>query len=266
MWAPTDMTIIGYAASKSDREDEQTKGEGFFLIANQIMQTTPSVSVIIPAYNEEKTIGHVVANTLNVMDSQNLPYEIIVVDDGSTDKTGRIASQCKATLLTNQTNKGKGYSLRRGFRQAQGEIVVTMDSDGEHQPKEIPDLLESVLQGADIVCGSRYLGKSRHFTTRLNSVGNSFFNLAIMSLTGMPITDSQSGFRAVKRSVLNGLNLQSDGYEIETEIAMKSIINGFVFKEKPITCHRREYGPSKIKILRDGIKILRTIIIFSLRA
>ena len=242
------------------------KEKAFSLLGNQMGQTAQSVSVIIPAYNEEKTIGQVIANTLDVMDSQNLPYEIIVVDDGSTDKTGRIASQCKATLLTNLTNKGKGYSLRRGFYQAQGEIVVTIDSDGEHQPKEIPDLLESVLEGADIVVGSRFLGKSRRFTTRLNSVGNSIFNFAIMSLTGILTTDSQSGFRAVKRGVLTDLSLESDGYEIETEITVKGIVNGFVFKEKPITCHRRQYGPSKIKILRDGIKILKTILISSLRA
>jgi glycosyltransferase involved in cell wall biosynthesis len=228
-------------------------------------QTAQSVSVIIPAYNEEKTIGNVIADTINVMDSQELPYEIIVVDDGSTDKTGRIASQYKATLLTNETNKGKGYSLRRGFSQAQGQIIVTMDSDGEHQPKEIPDLLEPVLKRIDIVGGSRFLGKSRHFTTRLNSIGNNLFNLAIMVLTGTPVTDSQSGFRAVKRRVLDGLNLESDGYEIETEITVKSIINGFAFREKPIICHRREYSTSKVKIVRDGIKIFKTILISSLR-
>jgi glycosyltransferase involved in cell wall biosynthesis len=211
-------------------------------------------------------MGYVIANTMNVMDSQDLPYEVIVVDDGSTDNTSRIASQYKTTLIRNQTNRGKGYSLRRGFRQAQGEIIVTIDSDGEHQSKEIPDLLKPVLQGTDIVGGSRFLGKSRHFTTRLNSVGNSLFNFAIVSLTGTLITDSQSGFRAAKRRVLDELNLESDGYEIETEITVKSIRNGFVFKEKPITCHRREYGTSKVKILSDGIKIFKTILLSSVKA
>jgi len=245
---------------------DMKRSYSLFLSEKQTGQRAQSVSVIIPAYNEEKTIGDVIANTLNVMDSQALPYEIIVIDDGSTDNTGRIASQYKATLLTNQTNRGKGYSLRRGFHQAQGEIIVTIDSDGEHQSKEIPDLLEPVLEGADIVGGSRFLGKSRHFTTRLNSVGNNLFNFAIMSLTGTLITDSQSGFRAAKRRVLDGLSLESDGYEIETEITVKSIMNGFVFKEKPIACHRREHGSSKVKILPDGIKIFKTILLSSVRA
>jgi glycosyltransferase involved in cell wall biosynthesis len=228
-------------------------------------KTAQSVSVIIPAYNEEKTIGNVLSNTIDVMDGQIHPYEIIVVDDGSTDQTGRLASQYKATLITNQSNKGKGYSLRRGFCRAQGQIIVTIDSDGEHQPKEIPDLLEPVLNGVDMVGGSRFLGNSRHFTTRLNTVGNNLFNFTITLLTGTAITDSQSGFRAVKKSVLDRLSLESDGYEIETEIAVKSILNGFVFEEKPITCHRREYNASKVKILQDGIKIFKTIFISSFK-
>ena len=223
------------------------------------------MSVIIPAFNEEKTIGNVIADTVNVMDSQGLPYEIIIVDDGSTDGTGRIASQYKATLLTNQTNRGKGYSLRRGFSESHGDIIVTMDSDGEHQPKEIPNLLEPVFEGTDVVSGSRYLGSSSHFTTRLNSVGNNLFNLAITLLSGTPITDSQSGFRAIKRDVLEELNFESNGYEIETEITVKSIMNGFAFKEKPITCNRRKYSTSKLKILRDGIKIFKTILMSSFR-
>jgi len=226
----------------------------------------PSVSVIIPALNEEKTIGNVIADTIDVMDSQNLPYEIIVVDDGSTDSTGRIASQYKATLLINETNMGKGYSMRRGFQEATGDIIVTIDSDGEHQPKEIPDLLQPVFQGTDMVSGSRFLGNSRHFTTRLNGIGNNLFNIAIMSLTGTQVTDSQSGFRAVKKEVLDAISLESSGYEIETEITIKSLRKGFTFQEKPITCHRRKFSNSKIKILRDGAKIAKTIITCSLTA
>lgn len=224
-------------------------------------QATSPVSVIIPAYNEEKTIGNVIADTINVMNSQDLPYEIIVVDDGSTDRTGLIASQYKATILTNKTNRGKGYCLRRGFQRANGDIIVTLDSDGEHQPKEIVDLLEPILMGTDLVGGSRFLGKSRNFTTRLNGIGNNLFNISIELLTGAQITDSQSGFRAVKKEVLDAINLESDGYEIETEITVKSIISGFTFQEKPITCQRRRYSASKIKILRDGTKIVKTIIL-----
>jgi glycosyltransferase involved in cell wall biosynthesis len=124
-----------------------------------------AVSIIIPAYNEEKTIGDVIEDTASIMDSLHLPYEIIVVDDGSTDGTRLVASNKKVRLLCNQGNRGKGYSLRKALEYAQGDIIVTIDSDGEHKPKEIPDLLEPLFNGTDIVAGSRFLGNHRRATT-----------------------------------------------------------------------------------------------------
>ncbi len=219
-----------------------------------------SISVIIPAYNEEKTIGTVISNTLEIMDGIAVPYEIIVVNDGSTDKTGIVASMYKAIVLTNKVNRGKGYSLRRALKVAQGSIIITLDSDGEHKPKEIPDLLEPLHNGADIVAGSRFLGSPSEVTTKLNVVGNFLFNAAIMTLTGQRVTDSQTGFRAARKDVFEKLNLASDGYEIETEITVKSLVNGFVLKEQPISVERRKYSMSKLKILSDGAKILKTIV------
>ena len=224
------------------------------------MVTPFSVSVVIPAYNEEQTVGGVIEDTLKTLESADHPYEIIVVNDGSTDKTGLIASQYKTTLLTNSKNMGKGYSLRRAFQEANGEIIVTIDSDGEHRPKEIMDLIEPLLNGTDIVGGSRFLGASKDFTTKLNQVGNKLFNLAILLLTGVQVTDSQSGFRAFKKKILEELKLQSNGFEIETEIMVKCLINGFDFKEKPVSCERRRHNVSKIKIIKDGVRILKTII------
>lgn len=218
------------------------------------------VTVVIPAYNEEKTVGNVISETISVMDEMGMPYEVIVVDDGSTDKTGLIASNNKVTLLSNQNNRGKGYSLRKAFQQAQGEIIVTIDSDGEHKPKEIPDLIDPLLNGTDIVSGSRFMGSNTQVTTNLNRIGNFMFNNAIMVLTRKRVTDSQTGFRAIKRNVLDALHLESEGYEIETEITVKGLKNGFVFEEKPITCERRQYSVSKIKVLKDGARVLRTIL------
>lgn len=220
----------------------------------------PSVTIIIPAYNEEHTIGNVILATSSIMDDLNMPYEIIVIDDGSTDKTELAASNHKVTLLSNGANRGKGYSLRKAFQQAQGEIIVTIDSDGEHQPKEIPDLINPLLNGTDVVSGSRFLGNNLRATTKLNQIGNYAFNMAIMLLTGKRISDSQTGFRAMKKEVLEKLNLESDGFEIETEITIKTLQKGYTLDEKPITIIPRKYDISRIKLLSDGTKILKTIL------
>jgi len=215
---------------------------------------------VIPAYNEEKTIGEVLSKTISVMESLGRPYEIIVVDDGSTDRTLEVASTYKVTVLSNGRNKGKGYALRKGFQHARGDVIVTIDSDGAHDPKDIPEMLKLIFNGADVVSGSRFLGASKDFTSSLNRLGNFLINSIIMVLTGKRITDSQTGFRAIKKEILEKLCLESIGYEIETELTVKTLKNGFIFQEKPIACKKRRYYNSKLRVLYDGIKILKTIL------
>jgi len=219
-----------------------------------------TVSIIIPAYNEEKNVANIISGTIAIMEQLNLPYEVIFVNDGSTDKTGLIASFFKVRILTNKKNRGKGYSLKKALQHAYGDIIVTIDSDGEHKPKEIAPLLDAVVNGVDIAAGSRFLNKQSAVTTKLNQIGNRLFNLAIMSLTGKLVTDSQTGFRVIKREVFEKLNLQSDGYEIETEITVKGLRGGFAFKELPITVERRRFGASKLKLIADSKRIFETIL------
>jgi glycosyltransferase involved in cell wall biosynthesis len=218
------------------------------------------ISVVIPAYNEEKTIGILIEETIQVMDALGMPYEIIVADDGSTDRTKEIASKYKATVISNGRNQGKGYALRRGFQHAQGDIIVTIDADGSHNPKEIPDLINPLFNGVDIVTGSRFLGQGGDHTSKLHIFGNYLINAAIMVLTRKVITDSQTGLRAFKREFLQKIRLESCGYEVETEITVKGLKNGFAFQEIPISCKRREYNVSRLKILSDGLKIFKTIL------
>lgn len=217
------------------------------------------ISIIIPAYNEEKTIGNVISNTISTMKNLLKPYEIIVVDDGSTDNTKKIATKYKAKVLSNGKNKGKGYALKKGFKHANGDIIVTIDADGTHRPNEIPYLIHPLFNGVDIVAGSRFANGRKDSTSRLNRIGNFIFNSTIMILTGKRVTDSQTGFRAFKKHILREIKLESLGYEVETEITVKGLRNGYVYQEKPITCERRRYNISKLKILPDSLKILKTI-------
>jgi glycosyltransferase involved in cell wall biosynthesis len=218
------------------------------------------ISVVIPAYNEERTIGNVVSETILVMESIEMPYEILVVDDGSIDMTRQIATRYKATVLSNGKNQGKGYALRKGFQYAQGDIIVTVDADGSHKPKEIPNLIQPLFHGVDITAGSRFLGLGKDSTSRLNRIGNILFNIVIMILTGKLITDSQTGFRAFKKYALQDIDLRSNGYEIETELTVKGLKNSYVVQEVPICCEKRQSGRSRIRILFDGLRILRTIL------
>ena len=221
---------------------------------------SPFISIIIPAFNEDKTVGRIVSETVSLMWSRGLSYEIIVVNDGSTDKTHSEASQPGVIVLSNEKNRGKGYCLRKGLEKARGDIVVMMDSDGEHRPQDIMRLLELIFSGKDVVAGSRFLNGNSNFTSRAHFLGNHFFNFAILAMTGRYVTDSQTGFRAMRRKVLDELSLESDGYEIETEITVKTLRNGFTFAEVPVSSQRREYGFSRIKLVADGTKILKTIL------
>lgn len=219
------------------------------------------VSVVIPAYNEEKTIEEILLRTNKTMETIGIPYEIIVVDDGSSDKTRLLAERNKATVLSNGTNMGKGCALRRGFQKAAGNIIITMDADGSHEPEEIPKLLKPLLNGVDIVAGSRFLGnREKDSVKKLHIVGNHFFNLLILLLTRKRITDSQTGFRAFKKKVVQEIKITSEGYEIETELTVKTLKNGYLLQEEPITCRQRKEGYSHLNPLRDGFKIFKNII------
>ncbi|MEM3378383.1 MAG: glycosyltransferase family 2 protein [Candidatus Bathyarchaeia archaeon] len=228
------------------------------------MQTSV-LSVVIPAYNEEKSIGSVIEETMQILEALQMPYEIVVVDDGSTDRTREVASRYKVAVVSYSQNSGKGYALRKGMEHAHGDIIVTIDADGSHSPKEIPRLIRPLFNGADVVAGSRFKGKAKDYTSKLHQLGNSLINATIMVLTGKKITDSQTGLRAFKRYFLRQISLESCGFDIETELSVKSLKNGFKLVEIPISCKRRVHGASKLKTLPDGFKIFKAILKAAIR-
>ena len=218
------------------------------------------VSVVVPVFNEELTIGNVIERLAAVMQKTGFKYEIIVVDDCSVDNSLEISKNHSVRVFSLKEHMGKGYVLRAGFAKAKGEIVTTIDSDGSHRPEELPRLLTPILQGkADLVIGSRYLGQKPVVAKKLNVVGVRLFNFLIKILTRTDVSDSQSGFRVMKSVVLRSMRLKSGGYEIESEMLVKTAQHGFTVIELPISFEQRTYGTSRLDPLVDGFKILLSI-------
>lgn len=221
-----------------------------------------SVSVVIPVFNEEVTVGNVVARTKKTLEQLGVSYEILVVDDGSDDRSADIAQELKAHVLK-KAHQGKGFALRSGFRRAKGELVVTLDADGSHKPEEIPLVLRYLRENkADFVVGSRFLNSEDNKTKipKINRTGNRMFNGLIWYLTGATISDSQSGFRAIRSSLIKRMKLGSHGYEVESEMLVKALKMGTRVAETPISFDQRTVGKSKLDPIKDGARILYAII------
>ena len=150
-----------------------------------------------------------------------------------------------------------------GVEKSKGSIVVTMDADGSHHPEEIPRLLLPIVKGdpwVDAVIGSRFLGEIEESAmSNLHFVGNKIICVVMRILTGKWVTDSQSGFRAYRREVFKSARIKSKGFDIETELTIKSLVNGFTLAEVPITCSRRFDSVSKLNTFRDGLNIFKTM-------
>ena len=220
------------------------------------------VSVVIPVFNEEVTVGNVVTRTKKTLEQMGVSYEILVVDDGSDDRSADIAQELKAHVLK-KAHQGKGFALRFGFGQAKGELVVTLDADGSHKPEEIPLVLRYLREDkADFVVGSRFLNSEENKTKipKVNRTGNRMFNDLIGYLTGVTISDSQSGFRAIRSSLIKRMKLGSHGYEVESEMLVKALKIGARVAETPISFDQRTVGKSKLDPIKDGARILYAII------
>jgi glycosyltransferase involved in cell wall biosynthesis len=219
------------------------------------------ISVVIPVFNEELTVGNVIERLTAVMQKIGFKYEIIVVDDCSTDRSLEISKSQSAKVFSLEKHMGKGYALRAGFAKAKGAIVTTIDSDGSHRPEELPRLLTPILQNkADLVIGSRYLSQKPVAAKKLNVVGVRLFNFLIKILTRAEVSDSQSGYRVMKSAVLRNMRLKSGEYEIESEMLVKTARQGFRVMEVPISFEQRTYGTSRLDPMVDGFKILLSIV------
>ncbi|MFA5294508.1 MAG: glycosyltransferase family 2 protein [Methanoregulaceae archaeon] len=224
---------------------------------SQIHPRKPLVVAVIPAYNEELSIGTVVVHARQYVDA------VIVVDDGSADATSLIATAAGADVITFPGNRGKAAALLEGFaraRELDPDAVVMLDSDGQHNPAEIPALVKPVLDGqADLVIGSRFLINGNNIP-RYRQLGQKTLDIATAMSSGFATTDSQSGFRAVGRKGLANLTFASEGYNIESDMITHFLQNGLLITEVPITVKYDVPNRHKKHPLSHGLDILSHII------
>ncbi len=219
------------------------------------------VSVIIPMYNEEENVLKTLTEVDDVLNNYK-DYEIIIVDDGSHDDTFKLASGAAAEnphikILSYPVNKGMGGALRTGFKKADGDVIITIDADLSYKPCYIPKLIDGLDESTDIVIGSQYMdgGKTEdipRYRLFISKMANKIVGYAmadnISTVTGV--------FRAYRKKVLDSVELNSNGTEINPEILSKANAIGYKIKEVPVTLGGRELGESKIKIKSTTISHL----------
>ncbi|WP_048138541.1 MULTISPECIES: glycosyltransferase family 2 protein [unclassified Methanosarcina] len=210
-----------------------------------------NITVLLPAYNEEVSIGSVVLLARRYAD------RVIVIDDGSSDRTAEVAVNAGAEVVVHFPNLGKGMAFKTGFEAAgDADIIVTMDSDGQHNPADIPKLVAPILRGeADMVNGSRYLNGHPTDTPVYRRLGQTILDKVTVLNSGIKITDSQSGFRAFAASTKDVFRFSATGMAIESEMLADAGRHGLRVKEVPIGV-RYDVDGSTEHPVRHGLGVL----------
>lgn len=216
------------------------------------------VCVLIPAYNEEQGIKTTLERVKKVVNKMK-NTDFVVVNDGSTDKTAEIVKKMKIKLIDNRMNKGKGIALKNALEKLEYDVFVTTDADCTYEVEKIPDMVKILeKEGADMVVGSRFLGRIEGGMPRLNWLGNMGFSWLVSALTLSRVTDASSGLRAF-RSKVKELNIRATGLDFEVELTTLAGKNGWKVVEVPITYTERK-GKSKLKPIKDGWRFLKAIL------
>jgi glycosyltransferase involved in cell wall biosynthesis len=226
------------------------------------------LSIIIPAYNEAKTIEAVIRRVLQQPVAGIVAREVIVVDDGSTDTTARVLSSLVAefprevVVLAHTKNKGKGAAVRLAVEKLTGEAVIIQDADLEYAPTDYPLMLEPIISGrADVVYGSRFSGQqAKRVLYFWHYVGNCFLTMLSNMVTNVNLTDMETGFKAFRADVLKKISLRSDRFGFEPEITAKVARRGCRIYEVGISYSGRTYADGKKITWLDGLKAIGTIL------
>ncbi len=221
-----------------------------------LMQQYPFISVIIPTRNEAQNLCHVLPYIPSIVS------EVILVDGHSTDDTIAIARQLRPTIqIIKQAGNGKGDALRVGFAASTGDIIVMLDADGSADPKEIPGFVKALMSGNDFAKGSRFTkGGGSHDITPLRRAGNYGLSKLVNLLFRTRFSDLCYGYNAFWKHCLDYVEIDSDGFEIETLINIRMHKAQLKIIEIPSFEHKRIYGVSKLSTFKDGWRVLKTIL------
>ena len=214
--------------------------------------TNINLSIIIPAYNEEASVGKVISCL-----AESFPgAEILVIDDNSTDRTTEVAQQAGAKVIQHKYNMGNGAGIKTGARNAKGDVLVFMDADGQHDSQDIVRLLQGITDGYEMVIGAR---ESDTQASKRRWLGNKLLSRFASLMTGRYIPDLTSGFRAVRAETFRDfIHLLPNGFSYPTTSTMAYLRSGYPVLFIPIRASQRE-GKSKIRFVRDGIRFLVVI-------
>lgn len=226
------------------------------------------LSILIPVYNEEKTIKPLLERLENLTLPYNLEKEIILVDDSSTDNTKNILKEIKKhKIFFHEKNKGKGHSIRTGIKHSTGDMIIIQDADLEYSPEQIPNLIEPIIKGkSKVVYGSRFLnqklslfGKNKTMFP-LHFIGNTILTYFTNLLYKTNLTDMETCYKLISKEAIDKIELKSKRFDFEPEITAKIIKKGYKIYEIPIEFNPRNWDQGKKITKLDGLKALYYLI------